>query len=76
MVFQPIASLKLAWRAGTAASECMRPGDIVGQGRTIMLYHDIEDATPSETTYTRLCANLATVLDEVIDQQATVIVRR
>ena len=31
---------------------------------------------PSETTYTRLRENLATVLDQVIDQQDTVIVRR
>ena len=31
---------------------------------------------PSETTYTRLRENLATVLDQVIDQQETVIVRR
>ena len=31
---------------------------------------------PSETTYSSLRANLATVLDQVIDQQETVIVRR
>ena len=31
---------------------------------------------PSETTYSRLRENLATVLDQVIDQQETVIVRR
>lgn len=31
---------------------------------------------PSETTYTRLRENLASVLDEVVDQQETVIVRR
>ncbi len=31
---------------------------------------------PSETTYTRLRENLATVLDQVVDQQETVIVRR
>lgn len=31
---------------------------------------------PSETTYTSLRENLASVLDEVIDQQETVIVRR
>lgn len=31
---------------------------------------------PSETTYTSLRENLATVLDQVIDQQETVIVRR
>lgn len=30
----------------------------------------------SETTYSRLRENLATVLDKVIDQQETVIVRR
>jgi antitoxin YefM len=31
---------------------------------------------PSETTYTSLRANLASVLDQVVDQQETVIVRR
>jgi antitoxin YefM len=31
---------------------------------------------PSETTYTSLRKNLATVLDQVVDQQETVIVRR
>ena len=31
---------------------------------------------PSETTYSSLRQNLATVLDQVIDQQETVIVRR
>lgn len=31
---------------------------------------------PTETTYTRLRENLASVLDQVIDQQETVIVRR
>jgi antitoxin YefM len=31
---------------------------------------------PTETTYTSLRENLATVLDQVIDQQDTVIVRR
>ena len=31
---------------------------------------------PSETTYTSLRENLATVLDQVIDQQETVIIRR
>jgi antitoxin YefM len=31
---------------------------------------------PSETTYSSLRQNLATVLDQVIDQQDTVIVRR
>ena len=31
---------------------------------------------PSETTYTSLRENLASVLDQVIDQQETVIVRR
>ncbi|WP_394766283.1 type II toxin-antitoxin system Phd/YefM family antitoxin [uncultured Paludibaculum sp.] len=31
---------------------------------------------PSETTYTSLRENLATVLDQVIDQQDTVIIRR
>jgi antitoxin YefM len=31
---------------------------------------------PTETSYTSLCANLARVLDQVVDQQETVIVRR
>jgi antitoxin YefM len=31
---------------------------------------------PSETTYTSLRKNLASVLDQVVDQQETVIVRR
>jgi len=31
---------------------------------------------PSETTYTRLRENLANVLDQVVDEQDTVIVRR
>ena len=31
---------------------------------------------PSETTYTSLRENLASILDEVVDQQETVIVRR
>ncbi len=31
---------------------------------------------PTETTYTRLRENLASVLDQVVDQQETVIVRR
>ena len=31
---------------------------------------------PSETTYSSLRQNLATVLDQVVDQQDTVIVRR
>src|SRR5437868_11841172 len=44
--------------------------------RTAMLYNKLEDAMPSETTYTSLRQNLAAVLDRVIDQQETVIVRR
>ena len=31
---------------------------------------------PSETTYTSLRANLASILDQVVDQQEAVIVRR
>lgn len=31
---------------------------------------------PSETTYTSLRENLASVLDQIVDQQETVIVRR
>ena len=34
------------------------------------------DPMPTETTYTRLRDNLATDLDQVVDQQETVIVRR
>jgi antitoxin YefM len=41
-----------------------------------MLYNEIEAHMPSETTYTSLRENLATVLDRVVDQQETVIVRR
>ena len=41
-----------------------------------MLYNEIEDPMPSETTYTSLRQNLATVLDRVVDQQETVIIRR
>jgi len=40
------------------------------------LYNKLEREMPSETTYSSLRQNLATVLDRVIDQQETVIVRR
>lgn len=46
------------------------------QKRTGILYNKIEAAMPSETTYTSLRENLASVLDQVVDQQETVIVRR
>jgi antitoxin YefM len=36
----------------------------------------IEAAVPTETTYTSLRENLASVLDRVVDEQDTVIVRR
>lgn len=36
----------------------------------------MKSSMPSETTYTRLRENLATVLAQVVDQQETVIVRR
>jgi len=35
-----------------------------------------ERSVPTETTYTGLRENLASVLDQVVDQQETVIVRR
>ena len=41
-----------------------------------MLYTQSEDAMTNETTYTSLRANLAAVLDQVIDRQETVIIRR
>lgn len=44
--------------------------------RTGILYNLIESIMPSETTYTSLRENLASVLDQVVDQQETVIVRR
>ncbi len=44
--------------------------------RTGILYNWGEASMPSETTYSRLRENLATVLDQVVDQQDTVIVRR
>src|SRR3954469_11493939 len=55
----------------------MRPRQHRGnKERTVMLYNKLVDAMPSETTYTSLRQNLATVLDRVVDQQETVIVRR
>lgn len=39
-------------------------------------YNSIESVVSSETTYTSLRENLASVLDQVIDQKETVIVRR
>jgi antitoxin YefM len=56
------------------------PVAVVGQAsarkptRTVSLYTSYRMAT--ETTYTRLRANLAAVLDEVVDRGETVIVRR
>lgn len=44
--------------------------------RTGILYNRNEGSMPSETTYSSLRQNLATVLDQVVDQQDTVIVRR
>ena len=41
-----------------------------------MLYHRVGCAMAIETTYTSLRANLARVLDQVVDQQETVVVRR
>ena len=41
-----------------------------------MLYNITEDPMPSETSYSSLRANLATVLEQVVDQQDVVIVRR
>jgi|SRR4051794_30574496 antitoxin YefM len=45
-------------------------------GRTGFLYNRIEVTMPTDTTYTHLRENLAGILDEVIDQQEIVIVRR
>ena len=44
--------------------------------RTGTLYTRIRTPMPNETTYTRLRENLAAVLEQVVDQQETVIVRR
>ncbi len=44
--------------------------------RTGTLYKIRKYPMPTETTYTRLRENLASVLDQVVDQQETVIVRR
>ncbi|HEY4340965.1 MAG TPA: type II toxin-antitoxin system prevent-host-death family antitoxin, partial [Steroidobacteraceae bacterium] len=45
--------------------------------RTGILYNEIKGLPmPSETTYTSLRENLASVLDQVVDHQETVIVRR
>jgi antitoxin YefM len=40
------------------------------------LYNENEEPMPRETTYSSLRQNLASVLDQVVDQQDTVIVRR
>jgi antitoxin YefM len=45
-------------------------------GRTGILYNTKRCPMPTETTYTSLRENLASVLDQVVDQQETVIVRR
>lgn len=44
--------------------------------RTRTPYNSIESVVSSETTYTSLRENLASVLDQVVDQKETVIVRR
>lgn len=44
--------------------------------RTGILYYEKEVPVPTDTTYTHLRKNLAGILDEVIDQQEVVIVRR
>jgi antitoxin YefM len=44
--------------------------------RTGILYNTNKVSMPTETTYTSLRENLARVLDQVVDQQETVIVRR
>src|SRR6202020_503885 len=43
---------------------------------TGFMYNDEQVPVPSETAYTSLRQNLASVLDQVVDQQETVIVRR
>ena len=49
----------------------------IGRSRTGILYNtDWGCVMPRETTYTSLRENLASVLDEVVDQQDVVIVRR
>lgn len=41
-----------------------------------MLYNTIKCTMAIETTYTRLRENLASVLDQIVDRQETVVVRR
>lgn len=43
--------------------------------RTGMLYHMSKCTMAIETTYTSLRANLASVLDQVVDERETVVVR-
>src|SRR5438105_13273591 len=54
----------------------MRPHRLQLKKRTGILYNEVEELMPTETTYTSLRENLATVLAQVVDQQETVIVRR
>src|SRR5438105_14596742 len=54
----------------------MRPHRLQLKKRTGILYNEVEELMPTETTYTSLRENLATVLANVVDQQETVIVRR
>jgi hypothetical protein len=54
---------------------------LTGLRRVLVTAADVQESCtievmPVETTYTSLRANLASVLDQVIDQQETVIVRR
>jgi antitoxin YefM len=48
----------------------------VARGRTGTLYNGDWCSVATETTYTSLRENLASVLDQVVEQQETVIVRR
>lgn len=58
-------------------SQTRRMSDFANaSSRTGKLYNMVEGPMPSETTYTSLRENLAAVLDQVIDQQDSVIVRR
>lgn len=63
---------EIAWRTGGPLGPAIR-----GRfGCAAILYHRQEVPVSTDTTYTHLRQNLAGILDEVVDQQEVVIVRR
>lgn len=62
--------------AARVGPEQAGPPSLAHNKRTGILYNWDEGSMPSETTYSSLREHLATVLDQVVDQQDTVIVRR